>query len=44
MSIFVKHILKMLLKICDGFRVMDFPYKLFVLVKRSPGRNILTLN
>ena len=37
MSILVKHILKTLLKIYDGFCVkMDFSYELFVLVKRSP--------
>ena len=36
MSILVKRILKTHLKIYDGFSVMmDFPYELFVLVKRS---------
>ena len=35
----MKHILKMLLKIYDVFCVMmDFPYQLFVLVKRPPGQ------
>ena len=44
MSILVKHIFKTLLKTYDGFCVMmDFPYELFVLVKRSPGRSTVSM-
>ena len=38
MSILVKRILKSFLQIYDGFCVMvDFPYELFLLVKRFVG-------
>ena len=44
-SILVKCILKMLLKIYDGFCVMmDFPYELFVLLNRSSGHSLITVS